>query len=555
MDTTDLNNDKLEVTEKFETSIKYKEMNYMEDIIQSAYNENDISLLMSSSAQMSQDKKYLVRKTAGVQKRKNNTFVPTVPKPFTFHTASRVNISRNEDSSPRSPFIPLAVKVRQFMEKPEKFNTKAALKSNKVRSNTLTVPRSPYLRTKYRSKPTVLSTEERVIKEIQDYRFRANPVDQKIFENGDIGIPKVQKPKPTEPHSPTITKPKPSRPKSPSPPRVIKANPVPDYKEPYRPVVEHRLIDLPDFSLPGEEISKRKSQEIEERIRREREELERMREFRAQPLPTDSPDCLPIRHYYAPTHPKEFTLLTDSRGEIYQKEFYERLRKEREREKENQFYAQPLPSFEPEVLKKPECPPPTEPISFSFLTDTRMKERHLYDEQRRLRDKEAEEQKEQKLREEEARQTEEIRRLRVELIHHAQPIRHYSPIVIQPSNKRPTRPVSPMIGEKRRKYIQILNNHDYSFGDSIFDLGNMDSVDSMSNIESLDQILYSSFEIGQTTTNSNAFILAPIAESETEFQDIIMTDTANSKQVQEEDLIMNEVTSMTDEIDLNKMQN
>lgn len=65
---------------------------------------------------------------------------------------------------------------------------------------------------------------------------------------------------------------------------------MPDYKEPYRPVVEHRLIGLSDFSLPGEEISKRKSQEIEERIRREREELERMREFRAQPLPTDSPD-------------------------------------------------------------------------------------------------------------------------------------------------------------------------------------------------------------------------------------------------------------------------
>jgi hypothetical protein len=111
--------------------------------------------------------------------------------------------------------------------------------------------------------------------------------------------------------------------------------------------------------------------------------------------------CLPARLYYAPTYPKEFTLLTDSRGEKYQKEFYENLRKEREREKENQFYAQPLPSFEPEILKKPECPPPTEPMNFSFFTDTRIKERHLYDEQRRLRDQEAEEQKEQKLREEE----------------------------------------------------------------------------------------------------------------------------------------------------------
>ena len=155
-----------------------------------------------------------------------------------------------------------------------------------------------------------------------------------------------------------------------------------------------------------------------------------------------------------------------------------------------------------------------------------------------------------------ARQAEEIRRLRTELVHHAQPIRLYSPIVIQPSNKKPTRPISPMIGEKRRKYMQVLNNHDYdySFGDPIFDLGNMDGIENTSNIKSLDQILYSTLEVDQTTTN----VLTPIAESETsetEFQDVIMTDTTNTEQVQDDDLIMNEVTSMTDEIDLNKIQN
>ncbi|CAB5369486.1 hypothetical protein RhiirA1_513442 [Rhizophagus irregularis] len=87
--------------------------------------------------------------------------------------------------------------------------------------------------------------------------------------------PKVQKPKLTEPYSPAITKPKPPRTKSPSPPHVIKANPVPDYKEPNRPVIEHRLIELPMFSLLGEEISKRKSQEIKERIRQEKEKWKR----------------------------------------------------------------------------------------------------------------------------------------------------------------------------------------------------------------------------------------------------------------------------------------
>ncbi|PKY37146.1 hypothetical protein RhiirB3_533727, partial [Rhizophagus irregularis] len=69
-------------------------------------------------------------------------------------------------------------------------------KSDKVRSNTLTEPKSPYLRTKYRSKPTtILPTEERKIREMRGYRFKANPLDRKILENRNFGIPKVQKPK------------------------------------------------------------------------------------------------------------------------------------------------------------------------------------------------------------------------------------------------------------------------------------------------------------------------------------------------------------------------
>ncbi|CAB5197452.1 unnamed protein product [Rhizophagus irregularis] len=60
-----------------------------------------------------------------------------------------------------------------------------------------------------------------------------------------------------------------------------------------------------------------------------------MREFKAQPLHTGSPDCLPTRPYYPPTHPKPFALLTNDRGEKYQREFYEkeqRIAKIREEE-------------------------------------------------------------------------------------------------------------------------------------------------------------------------------------------------------------------------------
>ncbi|PKY36444.1 hypothetical protein RhiirB3_459050, partial [Rhizophagus irregularis] len=65
-----------------------------------------------------------------------------------------------------------------------------------------------------------------------------------------------------------------------------------------------------------------------------------------------------------------------------------------------------------------------------------------------------------KIREEEVRSAEEIHRLRADLVHHAQPIRYYTPINIQPSDKKSTRPISPMIGEKRRKYMQMLDNYE-----------------------------------------------------------------------------------------------
>ncbi|EXX75399.1 hypothetical protein RirG_042120 [Rhizophagus irregularis DAOM 197198w] len=81
--------------------------------------------------------------------------------------------------------------------------------------------------------------------------------------------------------------------------------------------------------------------------------MEKMREFKAQPLHTGSPDCLPTRPYYPPTHPKPFALLTNDRGEKYQREFYEKVRKEQEYYKENRFHAQPLPNFEPEIPRKP----------------------------------------------------------------------------------------------------------------------------------------------------------------------------------------------------------
>lgn len=91
-----------------------------------------------------------------------------------------------------------------------------------------------------------------------------------------------------------------------------------------------------------------------------------------------------------------------------------------------------------------------------------------------------------------------------------------------------------MIGEKRRKYMQMLN-YEYFNDDS----DNMDDVSYMSNVE---PVLYSADQI----TNTNIYALTPIAECETEFQDVIMTDSVSSEQMQREEMIMNEVTFMNE---------
>jgi hypothetical protein len=59
------------------------------------------------------------------------------------------------------------------------------------------------------------------------------------------------------------------------------------------------------------------------------------------------------------------------------------------------------------------------------------------------------------------------------------------------------RPISPMIGEK---YMKLLNNYEYSFRDSLFDLDNIDNIN--------DPILY----LYQIT---GVYALTPIYECET----------------------------------------
>ncbi|CAG8638777.1 10350_t:CDS:2, partial [Scutellospora calospora] len=267
----------------------------LKDDIDIAYKQETVS--KESNIQKHLDPPQRVRnyptlRSLGIQKRQPmKKFIPelTVPKPFKFHTITRINkTERTESQLLKSPYIPLAARIKQFMERtPDRFKSNlVSIKPTAIQVNLPTKPKSPILRTKLRAKSRkVLETEKKKTKE--NHIIHKKSVNLKRFE---FGVPRIKKADITIPRSPPITKPKPPVRKSPSPPHIIKVNPIPDFKEPFRPIIPRRKLKMPKFSLPGDEISHRKAKEKEEKIRRETLEQEKARLFKAQPLPSDSPD-------------------------------------------------------------------------------------------------------------------------------------------------------------------------------------------------------------------------------------------------------------------------
>jgi hypothetical protein len=67
-------------------------------------------------------------------------------------------------------------------------------------------------------------------------------------------------------------------------PKILKANPMPDLSNPFKPVKNTRKIIPSEFSLPGDFIHQQKLEEIKEKKMKECEKLKKAREFKANPL-------------------------------------------------------------------------------------------------------------------------------------------------------------------------------------------------------------------------------------------------------------------------------
>ncbi|KAI9030395.1 hypothetical protein DFJ74DRAFT_748377 [Hyaloraphidium curvatum] len=379
----------------------------------------------------------------------------TVPKPFQFQTAFKA-LAKEAEVPVKSPFVPLAVKVKQFEQSSPVAKRTRTKQLMKAASPKLTNPRSPRLLTKLRTKPTHIPTaEERELAEIGP-RFRAHPVNHAVLV-GPNPVTKRSRPTLTIPQSPAIHKPRPPAPRPPSPPRVIRANPIPDVA-PFEPQLPRRAVLPADFELPGDEISRRKREEAEAERRRQSEEARKARRFVARALPDDEvPEPLPPVETKPLTYPEAFQLSTDARGEEHQRRLREQLEKEkREKENRTRFRARPFREVEPFVPAK-SARPATEPEAVVLHSDLRAEERRAFEEAQKERERMAEELRKRQEMEMEEREKAEIRELRRRAVHRAEPIRSYAPVVVKPSNKPLTDAESPMIGEKRRRAAQAQN--------------------------------------------------------------------------------------------------
>ncbi|KAG8185563.1 hypothetical protein JTE90_017567 [Oedothorax gibbosus] len=399
----------------------------------------------------------------------------TRPQPF--------NLTEAKKRKYEDPYLSMAEKIAAFQKKtPERYHSS----SNKEYQPQAhwnppkLVAKTPNLQAcKRRRVAHVISKEEQENKEIEEmkaYEFHARPVDPKIYRQ-----PLALRSQPTNKTKPKDFRLKTtqravmhlrSRTKSNKEKFVFKARPVPkailsgptaqeellQQKEaqkkrtssapsvPCVPYVKRRTEIQPfSFDKADRERFAEKEKKIQEEIERESKPFV----FHAQPILEPPP--LPVIPKQPPTEVKPFNFLLDNR---VLKSNYLSFDTNN-----TTFKARPAT-----VLRKepfiPEKPPKQEIEikEFNLYTDKRASDRqHLKEIQEQEEQAMQQALMEQKARDEE-RERQELIQLRREIVHKANPIRHYKPVELQPSSIPLTQPESPNFETDKR----IQKRHDQS---------------------------------------------------------------------------------------------
>ncbi|RXG57442.1 Targeting protein for Xklp2-like protein [Armadillidium vulgare] len=215
------------------------------------------------------------------------------------------------------------------------------------------------------------------------------------------------------------------------------------------------------FDARDAEMIRKKKEKIKKMI----EEEKKLAEFHAQPMPVlDTVKGLPPKKPPTPTKVQPFNLRSDIRGTAKQQSLQAELEEiERLEEQHRKFVAQPdtvlhKKPFVPEKSRKPS----TTVEEFRLNTDKRAEERRSFDQH--LKEKEEEMEATRKLMEERKRkeEEEEIKELRKKIVHKAQPITNYKPVVIK-EGLPPTVPVTPKFTIEERLKNRTLSKQALNF--------------------------------------------------------------------------------------------
>eukprot|EP00731_Ephydatia_muelleri_P027025 Em0018g1125a len=455
----------------------------------------------------------------------------TIAKPFKFTLDERLH--KDSKAVANETIIPTAEAVEKYQKQtPPRFRSnpsKNTIQSNSRTTGTyeLTVPKTPCLLTKNRSRPTtVMSTaevEEEEIAKLKEYKFRANPINPKIFnKNGLYGVPKrpVDQVSTTVPESPHLatkermesrkrkledgenpahyefhahpiqkgilegvkgvperapppltcavspafalkrrklgealrpTSSEESRPDHP----VIKANPMPDFSKVFVPITSHKATEVVPFTF--EERYQSKPSLVQQILEKEKEKENRP--FKANPLPSFSTPSLPSKAVKPITQPEPFNLESELRGQQYWSKFQEELKaKQLQAKTEAEFVARDCKVLEQEpYIPHKSFKPLTEVSNFVLHTEIQSEQRKKFDEEQRQREMMMKQEEMEKKALKEAEDAIALKELRNSLVHKAQPIHHYAPVEIHPSDRPITMPVTPELRTATR--LRTVTTH------------------------------------------------------------------------------------------------
>ncbi|XP_048097204.1 targeting protein for Xklp2 isoform X1 [Alosa alosa] len=341
-------------------------------------------------------------------------------------------------------------KIQQFKFKALELNRKileAAVVPKKPSAKGVTQPEGFHLEIEKRLQERQASKKP---KEAEDHTFHSKPLPVKILEEV-VGVPEKRVAAPTVPESPAfalknrvrverqIEEVKPVR---------IKAVPVP-HSVPFQPKLTAKsAVEMCPFSFEERERERRamKEKKLEE-LRKEE-----CHEFKATPLPDFSEISLPEKKVVEPTKPEPFRLQIDERGAT-KSDRWERMMKEelKQQAEAASFKARPntVTHKEPFVPKK-ENRSILATEGFQLSTERRAKEREDFEREKSEREALRALQEQEQLREQEEQERERVARLRHELVHKAQPVRHYKQLEVKKSELPLTVPQSPNFSDRFR---------------------------------------------------------------------------------------------------------